>query len=75
MDFIQRHFAKTVMWGNIGGLTAERMVRSAFAPMIKFSNLTADFITIADEYQLEEELNSEITDKKEREHKILLQLK
>jgi len=32
--FLQRGFAKTVMWGSVGGLIAESMVRSAFAPII-----------------------------------------
>ncbi len=41
---LQKMFAKSVMWGNVGGMTGERMVRAAFAPMIKFSGLTTDFI-------------------------------
>ena len=46
-------------------------MRAAFAPMIKFSNLTADFCTLADEYQIEEEMNQDVEDKKEREAKII----
>lgn len=68
-------FAKSVMWGNVGGMTGERMVRAAFAPMIKFSGLTSDFIQLAEEYAIEEEVNADIEDKKEREHKIVSQLK
>ena len=73
--FLQRNFAKTVVWGNVGGFTAERMVRSAFAPMLKFSNLTADFLALADEFAVEEELGAEIADSKEREQRILTQLR
>lgn len=40
LEFLQKGFAKTVMWGNVGGFIAERMVRSAFAPMLKFSSLS-----------------------------------
>ena len=43
IELLQKLFAKTVIWGNVGGYTGERMVRAAFAPMIKFSNLTIDF--------------------------------
>ena len=43
------------------------MVRAAFAPMIKFSNLSSDFITLVEEYSLELEMNKDIEDIKERE--------
>ena len=43
------------------------MVRAAFAPMIKFSNLSGDFITLVEEYSLELEMNKDIEDIKERE--------
>lgn len=66
---------KTVIWGQIGGYTGERMVRAAFAPMIKFSNLTVDFAALVEEYQIELEMHNDIEDKKERELKILHQLR
>ena len=43
IDILQRNFSRTVIWGNVGGQTGEKMVRAAFAPMIKFSNLSSDF--------------------------------
>ena len=72
---LQKMFAKSVMWGNVGGMTGERMVRAAFAPIIKFSGLTVDFMQLVEEYSIEEEMHADIEDKKEREHKIVLQLK
>ncbi len=51
------------------------MVRSAFAPMIKFSNLTVDFHSLVEELHIEEEINADITDTKEREIKIIQILK
>ena len=75
IELLQKLFAKTVIWGNVGGYTGERMVRAAFAPMIKFSNLTVDFKALSEEYQIEQELNADITDSKERDLKIVHQLK
>lgn len=43
IELLQKNFTKTVVWGNVGGIIGERMVRSSFAPMIKFSSLTPDF--------------------------------
>ena len=42
-------FIKTVVWGNVGSVIGERMVRSAFGPMLKFSSLVEDFNNLADE--------------------------
>lgn len=53
IEFLQKGFAKTVMWGNVGGYIGEKMVRAAFAPMIKFSTLSARFNELCDQYQLE----------------------
>lgn len=47
------------------------MVRASFAPMIKFSNLTTDFMNLVEEYQIELEVNNDIEDKKEKELKIV----
>jgi len=41
------------MWGNVGSKIGEQMVRAAFAPLIKFSNLAGDFKILSDQYQLE----------------------
>ena len=51
------------------------MVRASFAPMLKFSNLVGDFTLLAEELQMEEQLLTEVTDQKEKDMKILQQLK
>jgi len=51
------------------------MVRSAFAPLIKFSGLTESFDQLSEELEMEEELTSDIEDKREKEQKILQALK
>ena len=56
---MQRGFIKTVMWGNFGGEIGEKMVRAAFAPIIKFSTLATDFSHLAELYQLEVKILSE----------------
>jgi hypothetical protein len=69
---LQRSFSKTVIWGNVGGYTGEKMVRAAFAPMIKFSNLTTEFHNLSEDLQLEEEMLADIKDVKEKDQKIIL---
>ena len=64
IELLQRNFSKTVIWGNVGGMTGERMVRASFAPIIKFSDLTEHFIALVEEYQIELEVNNDIQDKK-----------
>lgn len=49
IELLQKNFSKTVIWSNIGGLIGERMVRSAFAPMIKFSSLSQDFQSLLED--------------------------
>jgi hypothetical protein len=48
LELLQRGFAKTVIWGNVGGIIGEKMVRSAFAPMVKFSQLTTQFYELCE---------------------------
>jgi hypothetical protein len=50
LELIQRAFAKTMIWGNVGGLIGEQMVRAAFAPLIKYSSLAKDFKELVDQY-------------------------
>jgi hypothetical protein len=48
LELIQRGFARTMMWGNVGGIIGEQMVRAAFAPLIRFSSLAQDFKELCD---------------------------
>lgn len=70
IELLQKNFARTVIWGNVGGMTGERMVRSAFAPMLKFSGLDTEFALLCDELLIEEEMLVDVTDAKERDAKI-----
>ena len=59
------------MWARVGGEIGERLVRSALAPMLKFSCLDGDFHMICEEIAMEEDLLSELQDQKEKETKVL----
>jgi hypothetical protein len=53
IDLIQRNFFKTTMWGNVGGKIGEQMVRAAFAPILRFSGLIAEFKSLVELYSIE----------------------
>jgi hypothetical protein len=60
IELLQRGFAKTVMWGNVGGKIGEQMVRAAFAPIISFSQgLLSEFKNLSELYQVELDLAEE----------------
>ena len=71
VEVLQKMFVKTVIWGHVGGVIGEKMVRAAFGPMLKFSSLVEDFHNLADELQMEEEMHAEVADPKERELKVV----
>jgi hypothetical protein len=48
IELLQRGFVKSTIWGNVGGLIGEIMVRSAFAPIVKFSSLGGPFKTLCE---------------------------
>jgi hypothetical protein len=48
-----------MIWGNVGGLIGEQMVRAAFAPLIKFSSLSSDFLALVELHQMEMKLLSD----------------
>ena len=60
------------MWARIGGELGERLVRAAFAPMLKFSCLDSDFHILCEELAMEEDLLSDMEDVKEKEAKVVL---
>jgi len=72
LAFFQKQFSKTVFWGNVGGKIAEKMVRAAYAPMIKFSNLGMDFLMLMEELSMEEDIMlGEQIDAKEKDLRLM----
>ena len=53
VQLLQRGFVKTAIWGNVGGLIGEVMVRSAFAPIVKFSSLASEVRQLSELLQVE----------------------
>jgi hypothetical protein len=71
VDFLQRAFAKTVMWGNVGGRIAEQMVRAAFAPIISLSQLAPKVKQLVELMDMELKLMEESGEKDKRLAKAL----
>ena len=54
---LQKKFSEEIVWSHIGGLQADRLVRSAFAALLRHSGQTQDFKDILDIIEFYEENN------------------
>ena len=61
LDFLQKQFAKTIVWSNLGGENAARCVRAVFAVVVKHGGLINDMAEAIQEIELEEVKKGKLT--------------
>ena len=58
LNYLQKQFARECLWANLGGEKADKLVRSAFAVIVKHAGQTFDFYDLAMNFE-KENLNPE----------------
>ncbi len=69
LSILQKKFSEDIVWGHIGGANADRLVRAAFAALLRHSGKAHDFKELLDVIEFYEEPNEE---KESSENQIII---